>query len=279
MNASRDFKKEYDAFLKKVPYQTAVVDGVEVRYQYGGKDGAPVILFFNGLEMQEMWMPYAEKLGKEYRFLIYEYPFYTTKAWIVDGDIEHEIATFGPLAVEPTWEGNDIGGALMRETIKLAKKHGIAGIVIIGEPHYYPRFGFERASKYKITDARGKSFDEIMVLPLNNDFSLMKGKLTESSDFEKLGDEAALLRISEEFPKYRKVKVKDGFMQIFEQHLGVVESVENDIYNVRYWEKLIPAKLAGDINEIPKPGNDVKFQWNHRGESEITMVFKNLLEE
>lgn len=75
-----------------------------------------------------------------------------------------------------------------------------------------------------------------MVLPLNADFSLIRGKLIESSDFEKLGDEAALLRISEEFPKYRKVKVKEGFMQIFEQHLGVVESVENDIYNVRYWE-------------------------------------------
>ena len=27
MNDSRDFKKEYDAFLKKVPYQTAVVVG------------------------------------------------------------------------------------------------------------------------------------------------------------------------------------------------------------------------------------------------------------
>ena len=80
MNDSRDFKKEYDAFLKKVPYQTAVVDGVKVRYQYGGKDGAPVILFFNGLEMQEMWMPYAEKLGEKYRFLIYEYPFHTTNA-------------------------------------------------------------------------------------------------------------------------------------------------------------------------------------------------------
>ena len=45
MNDSRDFKKEYDAFLKKVPYRTAVVDGVEGRYQYGGRDGAPVILF------------------------------------------------------------------------------------------------------------------------------------------------------------------------------------------------------------------------------------------
>lgn len=80
MNDSRDFKKEYDAFLKKVPYQTAVVDGVKVRYQYGGRDGAPVILFFNGLEMQEMWMPYAERLGKKYRFLIYEYPFHTANA-------------------------------------------------------------------------------------------------------------------------------------------------------------------------------------------------------
>lgn len=80
MNDNRDFKKEYDAFLKKVPYQTAVIDKVKVRYQFGGKDGAPVILFFNGLEMQEMWMPYAEKLGEKYRFLIYEYPFHTTKA-------------------------------------------------------------------------------------------------------------------------------------------------------------------------------------------------------
>lgn len=80
INDSRDFKKEYDAFLKKGPYQTAVVDDAEVRYQYGGRDGAPVILFFNGLEMQEMWMPYAEELGKKCRFLIYEYPFHTTNA-------------------------------------------------------------------------------------------------------------------------------------------------------------------------------------------------------
>lgn len=80
MNDSRDFKKEYDVFLQKVPYQTAVVDDIKVRYQYGGKDGAPVILFFSGLEMQEMWMPYAERLGKKYRFLIYEYPFHTIHA-------------------------------------------------------------------------------------------------------------------------------------------------------------------------------------------------------
>lgn len=97
MNDGRDFKKEYDAFLKKVPYQTAVVDGVKVRYQYGGMDGAPVILFFNGLEMQEMWMPYAEKLGTNYRFLIYEYPFHTTKA---DEQIDFAAKLLKALSIE-----------------------------------------------------------------------------------------------------------------------------------------------------------------------------------
>ncbi len=90
-------KKEYDAFLKKVPYQTAVVDGVKVRYQFGGKDGAPVILFFNGLELQEMWMPYAERLGEKYRFLIYEYPFHTTNA---DGQIDFAAKLLKALSIE-----------------------------------------------------------------------------------------------------------------------------------------------------------------------------------
>ncbi len=97
MDDSRDFKKKYDALLKKVPYQTAVVDNIKVRYQYGGRDGAPVILFFNGLEMQEMWMPYAEKLGKKYRFLIYEYPFHTA---IADEQIDFAAKLLKALSIE-----------------------------------------------------------------------------------------------------------------------------------------------------------------------------------
>ena len=120
---------------------------------------------------------------------------YYTRAWIVDGERKHEVVTFGPLAVEPTLEGHDIGGALMRETIKLAKDAGYAGIVLMGEPYYYPRFGFERGAKYGITDAEGNSFDALMCLPLNDDFSEIKGKLIESKDFDKLGDKERLAEI------------------------------------------------------------------------------------
>ncbi|MBO4457698.1 MAG: N-acetyltransferase [Butyrivibrio sp.] len=204
---------------------------------------------------------------------------YYTKAWIVDGDVRHEIATFGPLAVEPTLEGNDIGGILMRETIRLAKEAGIKGIALMGEPNYYPRFGFERGAKYGLTDPEGNVFDELMCLPLNDDFSGIKGKLIESKDFEKLEDEEMLAEINKEFPVYRRVKVQEGFMQIFEQHLGVVEDIIGDTYMVRYWELLIPAKLSDKVKEKVEKGSDVIFTWNHKGgDSVITKIFKNLLE-
>lgn len=204
---------------------------------------------------------------------------YYTRAWIADGEAKQEIVTFGPLAVEPMMEGNDIGGALVRETLGLAKRSGAAGIAIMGEPYYYPRFGFRRGAEFGITDAWGNSPDALMVFPLNNDFSSFRGKLIESPDFEKLDDQEALNRISEEFPQYRKVKAQDGFQQIFGQHLGVVEAIQDGVYSVRYWEKPIPAHLADDLKEKPVVGSDVQFAWNQQGESCITKVIHNLLEE
>ena len=203
---------------------------------------------------------------------------YYTRAWLADGDTRQEIATFGPLAVEPTLEGNDIGGALMRETIKLAKEAGVAAIALMGEPDYYPRFGFKRGAECGITDAEGRTFDALMCLPLCDDASVIKGRLIESADFNKLEDEKRLEEINQEFPAYRKVKVQEGFMQIFEQHLGVVESIEGDTYHVRYWELLIPAKLSDGLSEKPSVGSDVQFRWNHKGDSVITKVIRNLLE-
>ncbi|MBR4386278.1 MAG: N-acetyltransferase [Treponema sp.] len=205
---------------------------------------------------------------------------YYTRAWIFDDEtkVKHEVVTFGPLAVEPTLEGNDIGGQLMRQSIEAAKKAGVAGIVVIGEPNYYPRLGFRRASEFRITDGAGNSFDAIMCLPLNDDFSKIKGRIIESKDFKKLEDEKRLQEINQEFPSYRKVKVQEGFMQIFEQHLGLVESIKDGVFYVRYWELLIPAKASDSLKEEPKVGSDVQFTWKRKGESKITKVFKNLLE-
>ena len=125
---------------------------------------------------------------------------YYTRAWIDDGSARHDVVTFGPLAVEPTLEGNDIGGTLMRESIEAAKKAGVAGIVVIGEPNYYPRFGFKRASEFGVTDSEGNSFDAIMCLPLNDDFSKIKGRIIESPDFKSWKTKSACKKSTRNFP-------------------------------------------------------------------------------
>ena len=204
-----------------------------------------------------------------------------TKAWIVGEDgVRHEVAMLGPLAVEPTLEGNNIGGVLICETIRLAKEAGIAGIILCGEPGYYPKFGFKLMKDFGITDAGGNSYDAYLCYPLSDEFATYKGHFEESPDFEKIEDSVALEKISKEFPAYRKIKVQEGFMQIFNQHLGVVESVDGEIFNVRYWELVIPCRLTQGLEQMPTPGCDVQFIWNHKGgESKITKVIKNLIDD
>lgn len=48
----------------------------------------------------------------------------------------------GPLAVDPRFEGQGIGSALMREAITRSAHHGHGAILLVGDAPYYRRFGF-----------------------------------------------------------------------------------------------------------------------------------------
>ncbi|WP_028764757.1 GNAT family N-acetyltransferase [Shewanella colwelliana] len=49
----------------------------------------------------------------------------------------------GPVSVMPERQSEGIGGALIRESLAQLKTQGIEGVVLLGEPKYYGRFGFE----------------------------------------------------------------------------------------------------------------------------------------
>jgi predicted N-acetyltransferase YhbS len=203
---------------------------------------------------------------------------YYTKAKIVEDTCTHDVITFGPLAVEPTLFGMGIGKALLDETIELARKKGYSGIVLVGEANYYPKFGFQPCDKYGISDANGCNYDELMCLPLNDTFLSVHGRLIESSVYEEAcSDEMALVEMSKEFPQYPKVKITDGFLKLFEKHIGVVEMVSQDIYQIRFWELLIPAHLDEGISTKPKVGENVLFAWKPDEEAVIKKVCGNNL--
>lgn len=198
---------------------------------------------------------------------------YYTKSTIEDGGSVHEVVTFGPLVVEPTQFGRGIGSTLLVETLKLAKSAGYPGVVICGEPNYYPRFGFKTCDGFGISDADGNNYPALMCLPLVESFLGIHGRFHESPVYEASeADEEALRKINEEFPGFPEFKVRDGFYEIYDKHIGCVESVSGGEYTVKYWELSLKAALSPDINAQPQAGDHVLFKWKSGGSAEIVEV-------
>ncbi len=48
----------------------------------------------------------------------------------------------GPISVRPELQGKGIGSLLMQAALRLLQERGAAGCVLLGDPAYYSRFGF-----------------------------------------------------------------------------------------------------------------------------------------
>lgn len=72
-----------------------------------------------------------------------------------EAEIEHnneKIIGMGlaPMAVLPKYQKQGIGKRLISESLEILKKMPIPFIIVLGHEDYYPKFGFEVASKYGI---------------------------------------------------------------------------------------------------------------------------------
>ncbi|MEZ7198922.1 GNAT family N-acetyltransferase [Pseudodesulfovibrio karagichevae] len=48
----------------------------------------------------------------------------------------------GPVGVSPDSQGRGVGSALVRQALRIMRDRGAHGVVLVGEPAYYERFGF-----------------------------------------------------------------------------------------------------------------------------------------
>lgn len=60
----------------------------------------------------------------------------------IDGE-DHRWFGLGPVSVRPDRQGRGIGNALIRQGLNELRAQGAAGCVLLGDPGYYRRFGFE----------------------------------------------------------------------------------------------------------------------------------------
>lgn len=54
----------------------------------------------------------------------------------------------GPMAVLPDLQRQGVGSALVRRGLELLRERDVPFVIVVGHPEYYPRFGFERASRH-----------------------------------------------------------------------------------------------------------------------------------
>lgn len=82
-------------------------------------------------------------------------------------DSQKLYAALAPLAVRPDRQRAGVGSALVRASLDSAREFGAHGVIVLGHPTYYPRFGFsaETAGKVRSVYAGGPGFMALALEP------------------------------------------------------------------------------------------------------------------
>ena len=68
---------------------------------------------------------------------------------------EHGWVALGPIGVLPEYQGRGIGSRLVRQGLDECRSAGWDGVVLLGSPGYYSRFGFVQASHHGLSSEFG----------------------------------------------------------------------------------------------------------------------------
>jgi predicted N-acetyltransferase YhbS len=75
----------------------------------------------------------------------------------------------GPVSVVPDFQNRKVGSRLVKAGLEEAEKLGFKSVLVVGHSKYYPRFGFEKASKYGISAPFSVPDDAFFAIELEKD--------------------------------------------------------------------------------------------------------------
>ena len=89
-----------------------------------------------------------------------------------------------PLAVRPEWQRRGVGAQLVHAGVTACEYAGVGLIVLLGEPEYYRRFGFLKASSIGLDNEYGAD-DAFMALELFPQ-AVVAGMVRYAPEFDEL---------------------------------------------------------------------------------------------
>ena len=104
------------------------------------------------------------------------------------GDDPPAVAGLAPVAVLPEHQGRGIGSRLVRDGLEACRRAGYGAAVVLGEPGYYSRFGFERASAKGLGNEYGADEHFMAVELVDGALGGAGGTVRYRKEFGGLGD-------------------------------------------------------------------------------------------
>lgn len=71
-----------------------------------------------------------------------------------------------PVAVAPEWQRRGVGELVVRAALSAAEKAGEKLVIVLGDPEYYGRFGFEPAGRHEVSGPFEVPQEYFQALPL-----------------------------------------------------------------------------------------------------------------
>ncbi|MDY5059547.1 GNAT family N-acetyltransferase [Staphylococcus simulans] len=89
-----------------------------------------------------------------------------------------------PLSVAPNYQRKGVGTKLVKEALEAARQRGYQSVVVLGDPTYYQRFGFELAMTYHVFGPMKEMEPYLMIKELKgNVLKNMSGEVHYSEAF------------------------------------------------------------------------------------------------
>ncbi|NDJ20623.1 GNAT family N-acetyltransferase [Nostoc sp. B(2019)] len=102
------------------------------------------------------------------------------------GEETLQVLGLAPLAVSPQFQRQGIGSKLVEAGLERANVRGEPMVIVLGHPHFYPRFGFKPSVDYQVKSPFPVPKDVFMVKPLQNYQEKYQGKVVYPPAFHGL---------------------------------------------------------------------------------------------
>ena len=153
MSISSTFKKNKSTFLnirqENVNDYAIVHDLIEKAFRNEEVSDHTEQFLVKRLRTSEAFIPELSLVAEKDDQIIGHILF--TKILINDGRNKYDSLALAPVSVLPEYQGQGVGSALIDEGHNIANVQSYKSVILLGHSNYYPRFGYEKTSKYNIS--------------------------------------------------------------------------------------------------------------------------------